>query len=447
MKTPICDFIDNYNKDKKIRLHMPGHKGVSVLGVEAKDITEIDGADYLYLPKGIIAKSEENASLLFGSDTFYSTEGSSQCIRAMLFLALTNRSNKASRGVVLATRNAHKTFITAAALLDFDVEWIYSKNTNSYHNSNIDASMVEDAINNMSNKPFAVYLTSPDYLGNILPIKKISEVCKKYNIPLLVDNAHGAYLRFIEPSVYPITEGALMCCDSAHKTLPALTGAAYLHISKEADSYYKEHAKEALSLFGSTSPSYLILQSLDKLNPYLLENKDKFNNICNIIDSLKEELILNGYKIIGNERMKITIDALSYGYTGDEISSYLSDNNIIVEFYDHDFVVLMPSLNNTLDELNLVKKVLISLKRKEPIQPHFFSRTQKTPIMSIKEATFSLRESVSIDDALGRILADTAVTCPPAIPIVVCGEVIEEADIEVFKYYGVTKCSVVKSGE
>lgn len=443
MKTPICDFIKKYKERKSIRLHMPGHKGVNLLGFEVDDITEIDGADFLYSPEGIICESEKNASKIFGCDTFYSTEGSSQCIRAMLFLALINRKNKENRPIVLATRNAHKTFISAAALLDFDVKWIYSKNPSHYYSCLLDANQIEDIINNMPNKPFALYLTSPDYLGNILPIEEIAKVCKKYGVPLLVDNAHGAYLKFIGEKNHPIDLGADMCCDSAHKTLPALTGAAYLHISNSTDSYYLKHAKEALCLFGSTSPSYLILQSLDMINQYIENNKNEFNNICKLIDDLKQDLIYNGYTIIGNEKMKITIDCKAYGYTGIEIAKYLENNNIICEFYDNDYVVLMPTPKNSKLELDLVKKSLLNLSKKNRLSSSRFFIKEKESIMSIRDASFSRRKLVKIEDSIGCILADASVSCPPAIPIVVCGERIEKEDIELFKYYGIEECSIV----
>ena len=119
MKTPIYDFLRRYADADVSRFHMPGHKGKPFLGCEAMDLTEVAGADALYEAEGIIAESEENAAALFGSGrTLYSTEGSSQCIRAMLYLALT-ASGGVSRTVV-AARNVHKAFVYAAALLDLD---------------------------------------------------------------------------------------------------------------------------------------------------------------------------------------------------------------------------------------------------------------------------------------------------------------------------------------
>ena len=126
MTTPIVDFVRRYAQSGTARLHMPGHKGQSLLGCEPWDITEIRGADELYEAGGIIAQSEANATRLFGTThTYYSTEGSSQCIRAMLCLALQGAPRTGKRPVLLAARNAHKALLYAAALLDFDIRWLW----------------------------------------------------------------------------------------------------------------------------------------------------------------------------------------------------------------------------------------------------------------------------------------------------------------------------------
>ena len=126
MTTPVVDFVRQYAQSGTARLHMPGHKGQSLLGCEPWDITEIRGADELYEAEGIIAQSEANATRLFGTaHTYYSTEGSSQCIRAMLCLALQGAPRTGKRPALLAARNAHKALLYAAALLDFDIRWLW----------------------------------------------------------------------------------------------------------------------------------------------------------------------------------------------------------------------------------------------------------------------------------------------------------------------------------
>ena len=247
MKTPICDFVRQYAQSNALRLHMPGHKGSALLGMEELDITEIDGADSLYEAEGIIAESEENAGALFGANTFYSTEGCSQCIRAMLYLAVLQAKQQGRRPLIAAARNVHKSFVTAAALLDLEVMWLYPEQPDSYLSCKLDAKTLETQL--AAHQPVAVYLTSPDYLGNIQDVGAIAEVCHRHNCLLLVDNAHGAYLRFLQPSRHPMDLGADVCCDSAHKTLPVLTGGAYLHISETAPVFFREQAKNALALF------------------------------------------------------------------------------------------------------------------------------------------------------------------------------------------------------
>ena len=143
MKTPIHDFIVRYNKQNPKRFHMPGHKGASYLGCEAYDITEIVGADSLYEAHGIIKESELNASKLFNSRTFYSTEGSSHAIRAMLSLTLQYAKEKSKNPLIWAARNAHSTFISAVALLDFSVKWLYSP-----HNTYLSCLIVSNTLAN-----------------------------------------------------------------------------------------------------------------------------------------------------------------------------------------------------------------------------------------------------------------------------------------------------------
>lgn len=439
MKTPICDFIKNYISQKNTRLHMPGHKGCGLLGYEEFDITEIRGADSLYEADGIIMESEQNASDLFGCDTFYSTEGSTQCIKAMLYLALTvSGGNK----TIAAGRNAHKSFLSAAALLDLNVDWLCGSGENHLSLS-LTADDVENYFKSAANLPFALYLTSPDYLGNMLDIKSIADVCKKYSVLLLTDNAHGAYLKFLNPSEHPVDLGADMCSASAHKTLPVLTGGAYLQISKAADPYFKNNAKSALALFGSTSPSYLILQSLDMANKYLSDYSPRLLVFANKLQNLKSSLKEKGFTLIGNEPLKITIHAKSYGYKGFEIADYLNKNKIVAEFFDADFITLMFTPEIESEDLKRLYSALSALPQKEKI-------TVKPPVLklpikkfSVREAFFSKFETVDIKNALGRISASPTAACPPAVPVVMSGEEIDKAVIEAFEYYGVKKCNVI----
>ena len=422
---------------------MPGHKGAGN-GAEKYDITEIQGADSLFEADGIILESEKIAGEIFGADTFYSTEGSSLSIRAMTYLISLYAKSRAERPIIAAARNVHKSFVSAAALLDVEVDWITSSGT-TYLSSEISAVDVERYLKDRETLPTALYLTSPDYIGHTSPISEIANVCHRNGILLVVDNAHGAYLKFMSPSSHPIDLGADMCCDSAHKTLNALTGAAYLHISRKAPLFFRDNAKTALSLFASTSPSYLILKSLDELNSYLAENyKNHLNDFIVHLNSLKARLTTHGYEIAETEPMKLTIKAKKYGYTGHELADILAKREIFSEFADKDFLVLMLTPNNSENDISLLSEAFLQIPKREEIatQPPPFVIPKKA--ISIREAVLSNQETLPIESCIGRTLASVTVGCPPAIPIVVSGEIIDEGSIEIFKYYGIENCTVTK---
>jgi len=440
---PICGFVKEYNKKKPLRLHMPGHKGIGKFGFEQLDITEVAGADSLYDPRGIIARSEYQASILFHAHTFYSTEGSSHAIRAMLYLALQYGKRYGRKPLIAAGRNVHKAFVTAAALLDFDVDWLIPAKQASYLSCYITPAELEEYLR--EHDPVAVYITSPDYLGHMADLQGLADVCHHKGVLLLVDNAHGAYLRVMDPSQHPMDADVDMCADSAHKTLRVLTGGAYLHLRQCLPVFMKETAKHALAMFGSTSPSYLTLQSLDRMNRQILVGYPQEVWTCaDRVTRLKRRLMKKGYTIIGEEPMKLTVDGTQLGYSGYELAYILRDNNIEPEFADPDVLTLMFTPNISFQEIRKVSAVLMGVKKREPLEHYLppFALPEKR--MTIREAAFSLGERIPVEEAEGRVLQAVTVGCPPAVPILMCGEVIGKREIELFRYYGITHCVVVK---
>ena len=445
MDTPICDFVKSYANSASLRLHMPGHKGKSFVGAEALDITEIEGADVLYSAEGIIKQSEENAAKLFGTArTFYSAEGSSLSIRAMLYLAMLQARALNKRPIIAAGRNAHKVFITAAALLDMDISWIFPKNSGTVISCEITPERLEEHFAEMAEKPVAVYITSPDYLGNLADIDGLSRVCRRHGVLLLVDNAHGAYLKFLPHDIHPITLGADICCDSAHKTLPVLTGGAYLHISKNAPKCFCERAEDAMALFASTSPSYLILQSLDMANKYISNGySERLAEYTKKLGSLKGKLAKMGYVLSGCEPLKITVSAKPYGYSGSELAELLCKSGIVCEFSDPDFTVLMLTPENGYEAIEKIEKAFGAVKRKAEIRSDIPSLGIPKIRLAPRQALFSPWEERCTAECIGKVLASASVSCPPAIPIVACGEEIDEAAVKLLLYYGINKCKVV----
>lgn len=439
MNTPICDFVKAYGDSHPLRLHMPGHKGVARLGCEHLDITEIDGADVLYRSHGLIRESEDNAAALFGAArTVYSTEGSSLCIRGMLYLAMQHTG----RRTFLAGRNAHSTFVTAAALLGADLRWLRGGDTLTA--CPITAEGLSAALDALDAPPAAVYVTSPDYLGNTLDIAALAAVCHARDTLLLVDNAHGAYLRFLPRDRHPITLGADLCCDSAHKTLPVLTGGAYLHVAHRVAAL-ADGAEHAMSLFASTSPSYLILQSLDGVNPYLERAyREDLIACCERVAQLRGMLTDAGYETVGDEPAKITLSTRSYGYRGEQVAAYLAAKNVHCEFADPDHVVMMFTPDNGEVILGLVGGLLCALPRKEPLTDLPPAVTAPTAVMTPRQALFAPAETLPLSACVGRVLASPTVGCPPAVPILVGGEVVDPSAAAVFEYYGYETLRVVK---
>ena len=443
MKTPIADFVRRYQESGMARFHMPGHKGAGFLGCEGFDITEVSGADELYESGGIIAESEENAAALFGAGrTCYSTEGSSQCIRAMLRLSMLRRPD----GVILAARNVHKAFVYGAALLGLEVRWLWPEETGSLCSCRISPERLEAALAELPAPPAAVYVTNPDYLGGMADVRGLAEVCHRHDTLLLVDNAHGAYLHFLEKPLHPLDLGADLCCDSAHKTLPVLTGGAYLHLSRGVPEELRREAKQALALFGSTSPSYLTLCSLDECNAYLAGPfRQDLAEWTALLGKTWQTLRQNGWQAEESDPLRLTLRAPEK-MTGVMLAQRLREAGMECEYADGEHLVMMLTPQNRPEELHRLIETLGRNERPpKPAEKLLLPKAKQE--MSIREAMLRPQERVPAEKALGRICGSPTVACPPAIPIAVSGERIGPEAAALFQRYGVDSVEVVKEGK
>lgn len=438
MDTPVLDFLRRYAAGDTARLHMPGHKGRGPLGCEKYDITEIAGADDLSAPEGIIAASENNASSLFGSRaTFYSAGGSSQCVKAMLLLC----ARRSASRTVLAARNVHKSFMHACALLGLEPAWLYGGGA-SLCSCRITPGALREALDAAAGKPVAVYITSPDYLGGTQDVAALAETAHGYGVPLVVDNAHGAYLRFMEGGAHPLGLGADLCCDSAHKTLPVLTGGAYLHVGAGSAWDFEHGAREALGVFGSSSPSYLITASLDAANAALAGGwPEKARECAARLDSLRAALRGLGVPVAETDPLRLTIDAFAAGYTGFELAGRLRAARAEPEFADRDRLVMMFSPDNPPDAYGRVLAAFEGFVRRAPFAP-LPAPPEGERVMSPREALLCARRRVPADEAVGCVCASAAVACPPAVPIAVMGERIGRGHAELMREYGVAYAEI-----
>lgn len=423
MNTPIHDFLTNYSA---VRCHMPGGKGLN----NPLDITEIDGADSLYECNGIIRESEQNAARLFGAgDTLYSCSGSTLAIQTML-AAVQPITGK--RKVALG-RYCHKSAVCTCGLLGLDITWLYP---DSFLGADISPATVEAAIDEETG---AVFLNSVDYYGGTADISAISEICRRKNVLFLVDNAHGAYRIFTKN--HPIILGADMTADSAHKTLPTLTGAAYLHLKNSA---YRNLCKRQMSLFGTSSPSYLILDSLDTCNAFIEEKAETPETAFTRVSELKEKLKLLGYTLYDSDPMRVTIDAAAYGYSGFSLADELRKHGAECEMSDERYVVLLFSVVQPPEDFTRLAEIFSDIPRKNPIiiAPHEILRPKA--VKNIRTALFSPHKTVEIDQGAGEICGEIFSPCPPCVPLAMPGEVIDESCVNELKRYGCYKLEVCK---
>lgn len=430
MKTPIHDFLVSYAKENPVRCHMPGGKE------QPFDITEIEGADSLFESQGIIRQSEENAAELFGAGkTLFSCGGSTLAIQTMLASAKTLYPDK---NRVAASRYCHKSLVTACVLLGLELDWIKADNFLSCEIS------PDNVLNALREDTLCVFVQSIDYYGGECDIKAVSEVCREKGVLLLVDNAHGAYRVFTDN--HPLKQGADMTADSAHKTLPCITGGAYLHISKTAPKGLSERAKELMSLFGSSSPSYLMLNSLDLCNKFIAEQRERAQKVFKEAKKLKEKLEETGFTLGKSDLMKITVNACEYGYDGFEFSRLLRKRGVSAEYADRCYTVLLFSAGQSTEDFERVFKAASGIPKRNKLD--YKEPTFELPpkAMTVREAVLGATEEVKTQNACGRVCGGVLCPCPPCVPVIMPGEVLTSEILQVLEWYGTDSVRCVADG-
>lgn len=439
--TQLLDFMNQYHRDGWSRFHMPGHKGnfssLRLTDMQRFDITEIAGADCLCQAKGVIRSLERQIADFYGaSDTIISAGGCTLCIQTML-AAVLNPGDE-----IIAVRNAHVSFINSCILLSITPHWIFPEYSDTAGVSGtVKPAQIAEAIAAFP-RAKAVYLTSPDYLGRMADIASIAEICRRNGILFLVDNAHGAALVMSEHQ-HPMALGANLCCDSAHKTLPVFTGGAFLHLSER---FSAEAIKEKMSLFGSTSPSYLIMLSIELCMDWLeKEGKAAYAQTARQIRHLKEQCRNRSIPIIDGrcEPFRLSVATGAIGYTDEQAGAYFRSHFIEPEYVGGGYSVFMASPFNTSTDWERLDAAIMQLDVR-PTSSVPFSYELPEVILSPRDAAFSLSESVPVQAAAGRIAAQTAISCPPGVPIVIPGEKINNQVENILKNSGFFMVKVVK---
>ena len=419
----LTDEINKYAARNPVRFHVPGHKGL----FNPLDVTELFFTDNLYIPDetlSLILNLEERISrVFFPHDTgdiksTVSCGGATLGIQSALLAAIRKSQKITQPQYIICTRNCHISFVNTLALLDIEPVWVYENNFDNFDNFNTVLAQ------NTDKNIVAAFVTSPDYYGNMCNVREISRSCKQYDIPLIVDNAHGSHLAFYQNgALHAKNNGADIVIDSVHKTLPSLTGAAVVH----ADINYD--IRGAMRIFASTSPSYLILQSVEAMLDFL--ETDGRTEHCRLLEDITKFLpgrspTADPFRII-----------LECENSGEKLYHFLHENNITCEFYEKDRVILIPSVFNKSSDFEALAEALTVgadiIRQPSSINPTSIisavsGRILSAPTtkrgLSLGEAIKRPCEIVAVNAANGRICAEPIFAYPPGIPVILPGEII-----------------------
>lgn len=454
MKRPIIfNELSKLSKRNMVSFHVPGHKNGKIfrkysLGIDSNigefDITEIPGSDNLHAPEGIIREAQERAKAFYGADhTFFLINGTTCGIISMI-MAVTNPGDK-----IIVQRDCHRSVVSGMIL--GGVVPIYVKP--QVHSSlllsvAVTPESIEEALKENPDAK-AVIITYPNYYGVCSDIEKIVQTVHKYNKILIVDEAHGAHLKLSDKlPISALDAGADMVAQSTHKTLPSLTQSSMLHVRNGRIDMDK--LKTMLALNQSSSPSYLLMASLDMAVTILAQEGNFLMEklIENINDFVKEISEIEGLNLVSKEIIgrygvkdidltKLTISMESVGIEGTRLEEILRNKyNIQFEMADIYNILAVASISNDRNDFNRLSRALRSIYDDKKI-PHrkikldeFSFRIPKMEVLP-RDAVYSEKKSVQFSKSCGRISGEYIIPYPPGIPLICPGEVISE---EIIKY-------------
>jgi arginine/lysine/ornithine decarboxylase len=446
MSAPLYEKLISYKSMDIYPFHMPGHKRqVNKLGfgeIAEIDITEIDDFDNLYHTKGIIKEAQNNVKILYGTkESYFLVNGSTVGI----LTAITSQCKRGAK--VIVARNCHKSVYNAIMIKGLDPIYVYPSIIEQYGLvGEISPKEVESLIIN-NNDIEAVIITSPTYDGVISNIRELAKITNKYNILLIVDEAHGAHLGITNYTANgAIREGADLVIHSLHKTLPALTQTALLHIV--SDRVNKTKLERSLSIFQTSSPSYILMASIDNCINILTSNKEAlFMSYMNNIDYFRNKLNgLKNIRIVGMDMIekgivfqyditKLIFVVKGLNINGNNLAEELRNlYNVQVEYSTKDYVLAMTSIFDTMEGFNKLADAIISIDKRL----YKVNSTEKTKYIDtylrakhrINEVEDLEIKDINISDAIGSISSDFIIPYPPGIPLVVPGEILEEETIK-----------------
>ena len=422
-------LYDKLKKNKRIPFHMPGHKrNTKLLGNKLPydiDITEINGFDNLHSPEGVIKEIEEKARKIYQSkSSFILVNGSTGGI-----LAGVNTVVKRGDSVLIA-RNCHKSVYNALELARAKVHYISSEVDEYGIFKPINPYIVKCKIEELF--PKLLILTSPTYEGVCSDIESICEIAHSYNIPVILDAAHGAHMLELGSS-------ADIVIMSLHKTLPALTQCAVAHINGDLVDPVDFRIK--LSVFETSSPSYILMASIDKCLSLIDDSNDFRNRTAKFIlkrDELFENLskLQNLKAVQYDDVYKLIIYKGNSNISGIELSEKLrNEYNIESEMACRDYILLILTECDDFNTYNNLEKALFLIDKSLKYANNNSSFFYELPEKAEEAYKVYSDKAVCLSDSVEKVCAEYVWAYPPGIPIIVPGEIISEQLIENIKDY------------
>lgn len=431
--------LNKFRKKEKISMHIPGHKSGRGLGVSfiknafRLDLTELDGTDNLQNPTGILKSAQASCAEIFGvSESYFLTGGSSLGLRAAI-LGCTHRGDK-----LLVDRTCHRAVLSAITLGGIEpvfISPVFDKEKGLY--VGISAEEINCILTDNPDIAGAI-ITSPTYYGICSDIKAISHCLHSFGKFLIVDEAHGAHFAFSKKlPATALSQGADICIQSAHKTLPALGQCSFLHTSK--DFKFTQRLERTLRMIQSTSPSYLLMTSLDEAARYMnRRGKRKLSVLLREIENLKQEVcrktvlrfVDSASTALSCDSSRITVDFSSADISGQYAERLLIEQfGIYPEMADGRYVVLIPSVANTMKEIRQLKTALIEIGSRRYNGEKPFTAVALPEIKSACmpcSAHDKSSETLPVRTCIGRVSAEVVSACPPGAAVVIPGQIIDE---------------------
>lgn len=460
IESPIIEALEKHILKNPTAFHMPGHKGGKKIPKQILenflkyDLTELEGLDNLHFPKGVIKMAQDMmASAVSSKKSFFLVNGSTGGILAAIYSVIRENDK------IIVTRDCHRSVINALGICGGQGVFVKTCRNSAFGiNTGVDIEDLKRCVDENKDAK-AIFITRPTFYGVCSDIDEILRISKKNNMVLIVDEAHGAHFPFNENLPKSAVElGADLVVQSAHKTLFCPNQAAYLHLN--GDVVDEARLVQALSIFQTTSPSYVLLLFLDFARAFLqTEGRPYLDNVINLCDKFRDGYKNHPYfKILRKENLnkseldptRLVLNTFRANMTGYDVDKILQkDYNIYAEMSDLQNVVFIVSLVDDKDNLDYldsaIKKIIPSGKK--VLESLEFDIPIPKIGMRIKDALNTDYEYVRLSKSMGRICKFMLTPYPPGIAVICPGEVIDAKVVDVLERIRLAGGSVDGLGE